>query len=67
MLRSVPPGRTPVVAGWVENQKLPKANARETRDQAGVGRIAMALPNTHRVPVVLLDHPYRNPVEYERR
>ena len=39
VLRSVPLGGTPAVAGWVENQKLPKVNARETRDQAGVGRI----------------------------
>ena len=54
MLRSVPPGRSPVVAGWVENQKLPKVNARMIRVQAGVGGIAMQRPNRHRVPAILL-------------
>ena len=54
MLRSVPPDRAPAVAGYAENQKLPKINARVTRNQAGVGRIAMARPKSHRVPAILL-------------
>ena len=54
MLRSVPPGRAPAVAGCAENQKLPKINARVIRGQAGVRRIAMARPKSHRVPVILL-------------
>ena len=57
MLRSVPPGRAPAVVGCAENPKLPKINARVIRGQAGVGRIAMALPNTLCVPVALLDRP----------
>ena len=54
MLRSVPPGRAPAVVGCAENQKLPKINARVTRTQAGVGRIAMRPGNRHRVPAILL-------------
>ena len=54
MLRSVPSGRVPAVAGSVENQKLPKINARESRDQAGVGGIAMKLRTLHRISAILL-------------
>lgn len=54
MLRSVLPGRASAVVGCAENQKLPKINARVTRNQAGVGGIAMQLPNQHRVPAILL-------------
>ena len=53
-MRSVPPDRAPAVAGCAENQKLPKINARVIRSQAGVRRIAMARPKSHRVPVILL-------------
>ena len=54
MLRSVPPGRAPAVAGCAENQKLPKINARVIRGQAGVGGIAMLRPKRHRVLAILL-------------
>ena len=36
------------------NLKLPKINARESRDQAGVGGIAMKLGNRHRTSAILL-------------
>lgn len=36
-LRRVPPGRSSALAGLAVNPKLPKINARESRDQAGVG------------------------------
>ena len=42
------------VVGCAENPKLPKINARVIRVQAGVGGIAMAHPNTHRMPAIVL-------------
>ena len=53
VLRSVPPGRAPAVVGCVENQKLPKANARVIRGQAGVGGRAMQTGTRHRTSAIV--------------
>ena len=47
VLRSVPPGRTPAVAGCAENQKLPKINARVIRNAAvGLRIVGIFFPET---------------------